>query len=464
MAHLGALIRMYIMTIKIIIEQALDRLNLACVIDHSGRAGNAFFLTTFDQHPEILACPLLHYSYSYLISTFKQTNIPADEARTFLKQTSYFRLLCQPQEKENKALIYRMGTDDQVTIESDKMNQLVDDYFKNKQQITRRELALLPFIFYAIAHGRNLAKFKYVLVSDAISLRDENVHTGYSGRVIDEIVSDFPQAKLIHLVRDPRATFASPRHQYVNWLGNMYALRFGNFFSRLSALWQKRLTMDNGCVYLFWLLYLAQSAKTIARKKKQYASHFITIKNEDLNTNFYPTVLSICEWMQTTLAPNWEQQPFIPTILGYPWHGTGAYNSRYQTVTDGLLKNESSQVSKTIAGPNTYVTQRWRKRLKKNEIILLESLFREELAFYKYPFLYNRQGKTAARLALLPFEGELPMPGWIKQGFQTSLKEGLQRVFYGFAFVPFYISSRIVLLDYVFRKKFFRELVLDTTK
>ena len=47
-----------------------NRTNLLLLIDHSGRAGNGFFMTTFDNHPEVLSCPLMHYMYSYANALF----------------------------------------------------------------------------------------------------------------------------------------------------------------------------------------------------------------------------------------------------------------------------------------------------------------------------------------------------------------------------------------------------------
>lgn len=445
-----------------LINSLLERLNLACVIDHSGRAGNAFFLTVFDQHPEIIACPLMHYTYSYVITHFDSQNIPAPEAHRFLSQTAYFRLLYSPQNPENKKLAHRMGMDDSTIIYEDKIKQYTDSFCNSRDSITRKELAILPFIIYGLAHGRDLSKVEYILVSDAISLRHENVNTGYSGKIVDAIIEDFPKAKLINLVRDPRATFASPRHQFVNWLGNMYALKPGNFYSRMKDLWTKNLSMDNTCVFLFWLLYLAQSARAITQKKKQFPEHFLNVRNEDLNKNFLPTVTLICEWLGTTIDQRWTSKAFEPTILGTQWHGTGAYNSRYQTITNGRLQNESDAISKKIAGPNAYVTQRWQKELNKREIRLIERLFCEELKFYNYPILYDNQNdsdkKNYLSSALLPFEGELPTIQWLMNGARESLKEGWERLYYCFSFFPFYLSSRVILYSYIFRRNFFKNI------
>ena len=52
------------------LKEAAGRVNLAAVIDSSGRGGNLFFLTLFDLHPEVACCPVVQYSYSYAMAEF----------------------------------------------------------------------------------------------------------------------------------------------------------------------------------------------------------------------------------------------------------------------------------------------------------------------------------------------------------------------------------------------------------
>ncbi len=446
------------------IEKAFNTLELAAVIDHSGRGGNAFFLTTFDHHTEVLTCPLMHYTYSYIVSTFGMSkNIDVNVAKDFLVNKSYFRLLCSPDALENKELIYRMGAHN-ITVPSDKILSLTEKFFSSRQHITRKELVLLPFIIYAIASDFSIDRFKYVLVSDAVSLRDENVTDGFSGKVIDEMLLDFPEAKMISMVRDPRATFASPRHQFVNQLGNMYAVTPYNYFSRLFNLLRGRLTADNGCVYLYWLLYLAQSTHVIRRLRKKYKDNFMIVKNEDLNLEFKKTTDKICSWLGVEPKKAWMSGDFTPTILGKPWMGTGAYNSRYQTQTKGMLQNDSKETSLKIAGPNAYVTQRWQSKLNQREIKLLEYLFSDEINVMGYKPLYPAERSAwlvYMKAALMPFEGEWPNFKWLFEGFKMSMRDGGLRLFYTGSFMPFYILSRLKLYQFMFHSKIFLNQELD---
>ncbi len=446
------------------IKKKIQELNLVAVLDYSGRGGNAFFLTIFDQHPEVLCCPLMHYTYSYLLTEFgAQSKIPADVAKQFLKTKSYFRLLYNEPVGETKDLIYRLGLDPEVgmaVINRKILHELFEKFFLDKNIVTRKELALLPLLIYAAAAGRDISKIKYALLSDAISLRSENVKVSFSGQVIDVLLIDFPKAKLIDIVRDPRATFASPRHQFVNALGNMYALKPGCFFSRLVMLMSKNIRQDSGCVYLYWLMYIAQAYRTLNSKKQQYTNTFFTVKNEDLNLNFVQTLNGLVEWLKVEFLDKWHEEQYHPTILGHPWKGVGAYSNRYQPSTFGLLENDSDEVASKAIGPNKYVTERWKYRLNSREIELTERLFYDQLKDFKYESIYDKRNRTdihcLIRTSLLPFQGEMPTCKWIINGRKVSWKTFMERLYYTITFFPFYIISRMVLFDLVLRKKFFQ--------
>lgn len=442
------------------IDGVVERLNLIALIDASGRSGNVFFVTLFDQHPEVACCPIVQYTYSYLASRFgNSTVLDAKLAHEFVTQSSYFRLLYNEPVGANGDLIVRMGGDVAAVVDRQVIRDLLDAYFSRHKTVTRREVVLAPLVVYALARGFSLDCLKYVLVGDSISLREEHVTQGFSGRIVDLIIEDFPDARVVRLVRDPRATFASPRHQFVNAFGNMYAITPANYFSRLRDLLASNLRMDNGCVYLFWLLYLHQASVSLCRQIGRYPENFRTVRNEDLNTSFIPTIRKLAAWLDVEFVGDWCTEKFIPTVCGAPWRGIGAYNSRYQRAVSGPLENDPDDVANRVTGPNVYVTQRWRSRLNKREIELIEHLYRPELEEFGYEIFYDAKDRDdlvcLVRTALLPFEGEMPTVKWLKKSITLGRHEFFKRLFYIIAFPPFYIISRIILADFVLRRKFF---------
>ena len=55
----------------------------------------------------------------------------------------------------------------------------------------------------------DLEKFNYILIRDAISIRTETIFQLFSAKIVELMVNDFKAPKLFHLVRDPKASFAS---------------------------------------------------------------------------------------------------------------------------------------------------------------------------------------------------------------------------------------------------------------
>lgn len=437
------------------IERFLKEVNIIEIFDHSGRAGNGFFLTIFDQHPEVLTCPWVHYIYSYVVTEFGEDEVlDSGKAHAFITERSYFKYVYNDLDEDLASQITKMGGDPSSEVDRYKVRNFFDSRLFEGKTITRKNLILTAYLAYALGVNRDIEQIKYVLVSDAVSLRYENVLKGFTGKVIEAVKKDFDNPKCISLVRDPRANFASNRHQFVNSLGNIYGIRFGNYFSELKRLLFQDFSMYYGCVFLFWTSFFVSAARTIYSFKKKYKQYFITIRNEDLNTKFIDTMKVICEWLNISLLKEWSQKDYTPTMVGKPWGGTGAYNNRYQTNLYGLLKNDPPEVSSKVTGPNVYVTQRWKSRMGKNEIKLMEILFREEMADLSYDFSYYKDKKYGALWfignLILPFKGELPTLKWIKNGKNLGVKEVFQRLFYCVSFPPFYILSRIIFMKLYF--------------
>ena len=434
--------------------------NLIASFDVSGRGGNIFFLSIFDRHPAVAGCALAQYTYTYADTQFGGAQeIDAKAAHQFTAEKAYTRLLYNEPVGPVGEMISRLGGDLNARFNRAAFRRMIDDYFQSRAIVSRRELIAVPLLAYAVALGRDLDAIQYVIIGDAISVRSEHAVRGFSGRMVDIVLKDFPDAKLIRLIRDPRATFASPRHQFVNSFGNMYAIAPGNYFSRLCDLMKVNLTSENGSVYLYWLLYIKQAEITARRKMRQHARNFATVINEQLNTDFPSAMTTLATWLGISFEADWSSNAFVPTVMGAPWLGTGAYNSRYQRAVNGPLANDPDEVASSVTGPNEYVTRRWRTRLSAREIELIEHLFRQEVREYGYEVLHDKpqRGNLACllRTALLPFVGELPSLAWLKTGWSLGLREFGKRLFFSVTFPPFYVISRIVLFDFVLRRRLF---------
>lgn len=429
-------------------EKLSRQINLALVFDHVGRAGNGFFLSIFDQHPHILTSNWVHYIYSYIITEFGEADV-LDSKRAYdcITTCSYFRYVFNELCKEDAETMRRFGADPGTPLDRNKARKAFESAVFRDETIKRRDLILAAYAGYAIGMGRDLEQVRYILLSDAVSLRTEHVRNGFSGKVLNCALADFPKAKFISLVRDPRAMFASNRHQFVNGLENMYALSPSGALRRFKELAIMDQRPDNS-VWLYWLWYAAQTSKTISRMKIEHPDHFLTVRNEDLNLRFIPTVRALCAWLGVDFYEPWADEAYVPTSAGRPWKGTGAYNSRYQTRTTGPLLNDPIEVANKVTGPNRYVTERWRTRLAPHEIKLVDLLFAQEMRQFGYASL-SKNGSPPnklTKLLLKPFRGELPSLRWLKDGFLTGGPEFLRRLFYALAHPLFSAFSRVQMI------------------
>ncbi len=440
------------------IDLFFEQVNPIVALD-AGRAGNIFFLTIFDKHPEVLTCPLIQYFYSCLITEHKEKILSVNEARETIIEGTYFKYIYNDLDEQMKENLFIYGCDPTFQVNRAKVRKHFDAFLAEKETISRKDLVLATYLSYAIGIGRNIDQIRYILMSDALSLREENPLGGFSGKVIEAVREDFPEAKFIRLVRDQRANFASVRHQFLNARSNMYGIQFGNYHQQLGLLLKKNINRDYGCVFLYWLCYLSSATQTVVTYQKKYPESFSSVKNEDLNLNFVPTMEKITTWLNVSMWEGWKEEDYSPTMIGKQWRGAGSYNSRRKGSRESL-QDDPKELEGKLAAPNAYVTKRWRTRLSKNEIKLLEILFHDELQEFSYELLHYKKKKfffpKLIYNLLFPFQGEILS---LKEVFSfkgVDREAFCQRFFYLVSFPPFYLLSRIVLVQ-IYMKGFFHQ-------
>lgn len=428
-------------------DEFTDRVNLIQVLDHAGRSGNGFFQTIFDEHPEVITCPWIHYVYSYILTIMGDSEWL--DSRIVLQRwraQQYFRLIHDEPDDAARTFIRKIGGDPDVELDRELVRQVFRDVVLKRPRIHRRDLVIATYYAYARGLGRDVNSIRYILTSDSISLRSESVSSGFSGKVVDNAVNDFPKAILIHLIRDPRAGFASTNHQFINQLGNMYGLHYGNTLVRLKRLFRLDYDWDSVFVFGFWLMYFRRTFEAMMRKREEYAGNFIQIRNEDLNLDFVNTMKSLSDLLQIEFLQEWQKgDEFQPTMVGRIWRGTGAYNSQYSRAN--LLPNDQKNISRSNAGPNRYVTERWKSRLSRREVALIETFLLPEFVNLGYPLQIVRSDRSTRQW--LPYlmgslNGEIPSWRWIKDGRnEGGIAVMFDRVWYVLLLPFFYFFSRL---------------------
>ena len=447
------------------IRKLSERTNLILILDHGGRAGSNFFQCLFDAHEQLVICPLVHYVYSYWQNIFGVKNkISLAEAHDFIANTSYFRFLYNDPVGEYKDFIRKIGGDDTAPFDRQRYRTLIDDLFAGKGHVSRRDVIVQAYGAYALCRGFDLDILKYIGINDAVSARKEEMRIGFSVSVVDLALNDFPKATILALTRDPRAQYASTRHQMVNEFGNNYDLHIGNWLATWGKLWRDELSLDHGPAH-FCLVYQVAAFRALIKKWHEVTGHWLFLRNEDFNTNFAPTMTALSTELGINPDPDWltKGDNYIASMMGRPWAGTGAYSSRYQKIENGPLLNDSSTDVTKMTGPNKYVTERWKARIPAHEQAILEILFSPEIKAFRYPFFISPNQKSYWQIVLknlYPWSGEWPTLLWIKSS--TNAVEFKERLFYLFTVWPLFALARYKLFCYASEDHFFEKDIADT--
>lgn len=415
-------------------EEDFRRLGAAgilLVIDHA-RAGNGFFKRIFDQHAEVLTIAVISYLYHALQPLFGgRTTVPWQEAVSYWVAHTNFSFIGRPLTEADRAAYKARGNDPQSHIDREQVGTVFEHLLRASGQVTRRDVILATHAAYLHGTGRPKRGYTHILLDDSVVGPEDAF-------VLRWLQEDFPSARVIHLVRDPRANFASLRHQIVNQYGCMYPLKAWN-------LWR---SIGSNAVWLWILKYTAQGAREMERWRDTLpATRFYRIRNEDLNLEFVATVRKLTEWLGVTWHAPWDDSSWAPTADGIPWEGASAYSGDFKPGLNGPLENERSETAR-YPGPHRRNTERWKERVTRSEIALLERVYDAEMRSLNYPKLTSsvKQPSLASALAA-PLLGEVPGRKWLfRLRKERWLKDLVIRLTY-FPLLPLtYLHSRLMFL------------------
>jgi Sulfotransferase family len=181
-------------------------------------------------------------------------------------------------------------------------------------------------------------------------------------RYLDELVEIFPDCKMVHIVRDPRACVAS----------------------RIRTPWTSGDVMTNA---LKWKIDLA-SARSFRQRRDPAGQRFCEIKYEDLVHEPTAALQSIC------------------TFLGEPYQ---ASMLAYDRSAGEFIKDEpwKSGVSRPVYASSVEL---WRSTLSEAQLFLIETTVRREMAWSEYPRARVRLKTVAA----VPFQVVAELYRWLR--------------------------------------------------
>ena len=442
------------------------------VFDHA-RAGNGFFSRLFDQHQNILSIPFVCYLPFHLEVLFKgERRIKWEKALHYLLNKTDVRYLFNELDDEIKLEYKRLGDNPNFKINRELGKLILSNMLEHIGMVSKKDVFNSLHAAYAIAVDRKIESIKYILMSDQPLHYKAHFNNSIEGYYKNDMES-FKDCIFIHLIRDPRANFASLRHQYLKQNNGMYDYSVKGLIKSIVGIFGGVLTWST---YLYIYDYTSSGNQDLTNWRMNSANQFYVIKNEDINTNFIPTMKLLIDFLGAEMCSDWLMDNYTPTSGGEIWKGVGAYNDTYQNLTvnkikntlnkqinpiyrfklNSKLSNDKKEISSSIVGPNKYVTERWKSKLTVSEIKILELLYKNELIQYNYAFLNSEDGLRSKIMQFLcfalPFNGEGISFVWIKSSFSKGFNEIL-KLFFDLVSLPvFYIMGRLTLIKLFFRR------------
>ena len=163
---------------------------------------------------------------------------------------------------------------------------------------------------------------------------DKSLHTEY---YVDRVSAEYPNARIIHMVRDPRDRYASVRK------------RHGRDSARVGAATAR------------WLF----SMRKARRNLKRYPDQYLIVRYEDLASQPEETLRRVCAFIHEAYTPA------MLTMDGAPEHRDTGGNSSFGQIQPGAI--------------STSAIGRFRKVLSSSEIAFIQMWAGRDMEAFGYP-------------------------------------------------------------------------------
>ena len=297
-----------------------------------GHNGLDWLHSLLDSHKEIILMPAYSFfrtlDFFYLQEGYHVTSIDsADDMATaltkFIANDSAYQVV-------RRQFIFNEVDE---TIFCNSLTQ-----FLLKSNIKNKIKRLFYGIHYAFAELQDLPldRIKSIVIQEHVSW-----HCFEYQKIFDDI-------RFIFMMRDPRAAYAGGWKRQVE----------NAHFKRLNP-------FDLDKTILSWTYTHSFCASNQFNQDK-----IMVMQNEKMHNNLDAEMKNLCSWMNI----QFEDCCLDESFLGKPWLGESAY----------LAVDELSERPPEDFYDAEKVEQRWRGRLAKNDILMLEVIFRRSMKRYHY--------------------------------------------------------------------------------
>ena len=302
-----------------------------------GHCGIDWLHSLLDSHNQILIMPALSFYRCWQI-------LNLNSAKNYKKMYASW-------EKYLTEYVSHNITNEQKKIFNSQSE--LDNFLKNlkfllkKNGVSKKEVFLSIHISYAKIRKIDLSKINCIIAHE---------HMPW---YLDSIQNDFPSAKLLFIIRDPRAALAGIWYKREKYFGYLPDYTFN-------------ITVDT------WFAGL----EFLKNNYKKNKINFYVLKNEDLHKNLNKEMQLLSKWLDIKFDQILLKSTFAS---GKEWYVDSAYidkKNSYMNSEDN--KNFFSSYN---------IKKRWMSVLSASQIIMIENLF--SYIFIKYD--YENESKISIR-------------------------------------------------------------------
>lgn len=363
-----------------------------------GRGGSLFLHSLLDNHPEILAYPGMLNFYE---SMAQRIEAGGDSKTVIAEELTFWNEIMLPYN-----ITHQLGADKNTVINID-AKQVAEETIKTAgSRIPERK-----YLFLALNYSLALFLKKDL---DAVRLIYCQEHTSYpSEKIFSAALNDFPRAKFLCMVRDPRANYLSIK----GWEEKRYHM---NVKAWEVQKYQPGLFADL-CIY--WYASMLKLAE-------KYSSNFYFIRLEDVQS----ARTAYLQMLAKLLGIRYSDTMQETTFSGATWHG------------DNFAPKQ--QGFRTSANPS-----KWKSELSGMKQEIIDVILQKEIQALGYPSAEKGFFHKLTAWILFPFWlwddlAKIFLPEFYR--FEKTKGHSLAGSF--FFTLRFHIKSTFALLKFIFSK------------
>lgn len=266
-----------------------DRFDGQIFITGALKTGTTLLLALLDYHPDIFAFPF-ELKYHKLFNSLAN----GDECELF-RLNNYFL-------NESKFMYFKKNQHNDpyntgmLDFENVNYNR-IEGYLNGLEKGNYKRRDYLYHLAQSLKQGMNEQKthFRYLLEKPG----------NHALELIDQIRGDYPEAKIIHVIRNPKDNLASAKLAIKNYDGTWGKYRPFEIINKIKKGFE------------------------VARENTSKENYYV-IKYEDLVRQPREAMSKIAEWLNIP----WDETLIQPSALGQAWAGNSSANDKFDAISD----------------------------------------------------------------------------------------------------------------------------------